>query len=107
MDRVTIQRGVWVRVSSGSCLPTLLPEEHRLARLWFPLALSKCSNQQPFIELLEEGPRSCQEAFADLMLNLFFNTCWQLVLPELQGDAGILLCAGCDLTLSQEDLPRA
>ena len=46
-------------------------------------ALSKhCSNQQPFIELLEEGPGSCQEIFGDLMLNLFFNTYCQSVLPE-------------------------
>lgn len=67
MDGVTIRRGGWVRVSSGSYLPTLPPEEHQLAGLWFPWgwelpeeAVSKCSNQQPFIEQLEEGPRSCQ-----------------------------------------------
>lgn len=59
---------------------------------------------------LPEGPRSCQEAFKDLIKSVFqhllalsASQAWS----RLQGDAGSLLCAGSNLTLSQEDPPKA
>lgn len=89
-----------MRVSNGDChLGWAVLEE----------ALSKyCGNQQPFIELLEEGPRSCQEVFGDLTLNLFFNSCWHSVLPGPGAGCKGMLALSCVLVLiSQEDLPRA
>lgn len=106
---MTTQNGGWARVSSGGYLPSHLPEDCHLGWAVLDETLSKyCGNQQPFIELLEEGPRSCQEVSGDLMLNLFFNTCWHSVLPEPGAGCKGMLALSCVLVLiSQEDLPSA